>query len=140
MTRRMRSLATLVLLCTSSLAAACVHAATAIGRPEPTTLTSQSLHDTRDDTIATTDTTPLDPAEIEAAQDAAITARLRLRVLADTSLSLAARSCEIDTRHGFVTIRGQATRAERNAISAHAQSTVATAQIDNELEVRDQLP
>ena len=106
---------------------------------QTTILASVSAHDTRDDMVATVDGPPSSPAEVEAARDRAITARIRNRVLADTTLSLAARRCEIETRQGFVIIRGFATRAERAAISDHAQRTVTAAHIDNELQVLDAL-
>ncbi len=134
MTRSLHSLSTLALLGSISLAGACTHQASMISSQ---TTTLASVHDTRDDMVATVDSQPRTPAQLEAAHDAAITARLRRRVLADSTLSFAARRCEIQTRHGFVIIRGYATRSERDAISAHAQRTVATPYIDNELQVLD---
>ncbi len=73
----------------------------------------------------------------EDSHDVDITGRIRQAVVADSSLSLAARNCVIVTQHGHVTLRGDVTRAERDAIVTHAERVAGVTNVNSELHVMD---
>jgi len=99
------------------------------------THTGSAHGDAHADTHGESRPTALDQSED--ASDVDITGRIRQAVVADSSLSLVARNCVIVTQHGHVTLRGDVTRAERDAIVAHARHVAGAANVDSELRVTD---
>jgi len=126
------------------------------GEGHATVTTHDTDHDGTDDTVEThggsahgasdahadahgsSQTTAIDQSEDSS--DVAITGRIRQAVVADSSLSLGARNCVIVTQHGHVTLRGDVTRAERDAIIAHAGRVAGATNVESELHVTDARP
>jgi hyperosmotically inducible periplasmic protein len=78
--------------------------------------------------------TPGDQSESEA--DRTLTQRIRQAVVADDSLSTAAKNIKIITVDGVVTLRGPVQNPQEKAtIAAKAQQIAGTHKVDNQLEV-----
>jgi osmotically-inducible protein OsmY len=78
--------------------------------------------------------TPVDQANNEA--DLAVTQSIRQAVIADDSLSIAAKNVKIITVGGMVTLRGPVkTEGEKARIEATAKGMPGVVQVDNQLEV-----
>ncbi len=73
----------------------------------------------------------------ENAADLEITRHIRAAVMADSSLSFGARNCTIITRDGVVTLRGEVSGVEAQAISGHAQRAPGVSRVENGLSVTD---
>jgi len=73
----------------------------------------------------------------ESAVDLEITRHIRAAVVDDASLSFGARNCTIITRGGVVTLRGEVTGVEAEAISRHAQRAPGVSRVDNDFRVTD---
>lgn len=85
--------------------------------------------------IAPEDTTAIDQSE--APPDLEITRHIRWAVVTDSSLSFSARNCVIVTRGAVVTLRGEVTRAERDAIMAHARDAEGVTRVNDGFQVTD---
>jgi osmotically-inducible protein OsmY len=118
------------------------------GEGHTTVATRDTDHDGTDDTVdahgASTHASaghgasqPTAMDQSEDAHDVDITGRIRQAVVADSSLSLGARNCVIVTQHGHVTLRGDVTRAERDAIVVHAERVAGVTNVNSELHVTD---
>lgn len=118
------------------------------GEGHATVATRDTDHDGTDDTVdshggsahataehGTSHPTAMDQSEDS--HDVDITGRIRQAVVADSSLSLTARNCVIVTQHGHVTLRGDVTRAERDAIVVHAERVAGATNVNSELHVTD---
>lgn len=92
---------------------------------------------THDDAVAQGDAAPTALDQSEDATDVEITRRIREAVVGDSSLSFGARNCVIVTQHGVVTLRGDVTRAERDAIDRHAREVAGVTRVDDLLNVTD---
>lgn len=75
--------------------------------------------------------------QAENAADLEITRHIRAAVVDDASLSFGARNCTIITRGGVVTLRGEVTGVEAEAISRHAQRAPGVSRVDNDFRVTD---
>ena len=91
-------------------------------------------HDGTDDTVvAEDDSAPTALDQSEDSSDVEITRQIRAAVVGDSSLSFGARNCVIVTQHGVVTLRGDVTRAERDAIDRHAREVAGVPRADDML-------
>ncbi|CAN5720422.1 hypothetical protein BH09MYX1_BH09MYX1_00550 [soil metagenome] len=80
--------------------------------------------------------TPMTQDNSEA--DVKITAAIRQRVMADSSLGFNAKNVKIITAGNRVTLRGPvANEHERAAIEAYAKQAAGVTAVDNQLEVKD---
>lgn len=80
--------------------------------------------------------TPLDQSNRP--EDLKVTQDIRKAVIADDSLSMAAKNVKIITAEGTVTLRGAVNSAdEKQKIVAYAKKSAGTAQVVNEIEIKD---
>lgn len=78
--------------------------------------------------------TPMDQSE--SASDIAITAQIRRAIIADDTLSIAAKNIIIVTADGVVTLRGSvSSEAEKSVIEQKARAVVGIVRLDNQLDV-----
>ena len=93
---------------------------------------------TADTVVAEDDSQVTAMDQSESAEDLEITRQIRAEVVGDSSLSFGARNCVIVTRGGVVTLRGDVTSAESEAIERHAQRAAGVLRVDNHLNTTDQ--
>ncbi len=80
--------------------------------------------------------TPLDQSNRP--EDLKVTQDIRKAVIADETLSMAAKNVKIITAEGKVTLRGSVNSAEeKKKIVAYAKQSAGTAEVVNQIEVKD---
>ncbi|MBN8611952.1 MAG: BON domain-containing protein [Deltaproteobacteria bacterium] len=147
----LRTLSVLTALALPVLAIGCSHEQDQSDEPRATRTSSggerrvatrDTDRDGTDDTVTVRDgddgsqLTAMDQSE--SAEDLEITRQIRASVVGDSSLSFGARNCVIITRGGVVTLRGDVTGDESQAIERHAQQAAGVLRVDNNLNVTDQ--
>jgi len=100
-------------------------------------VTRDTDHDGTDDTVAVRDDGPTALDQGESSSDVEITRQIRSAVMGDSSLSFGARNCVIVTQNGDVTLRGDVTAAESDAIERHAHAVAGVTHVTNDLHATD---
>lgn len=100
-------------------------------------VTQDRDHNGTADTVAVQEDQPTAMDQGENASDVEITRQIRSAVVGDSSLSFGARNCTIITNGGNVTLRGDVTGAESDAIERHAHQVAGVTHVTNSLNVTD---
>lgn len=80
--------------------------------------------------------TPLDQSNKP--EDLKITQAIRKAVIADETLSMSAKNVRIITAEGKITLRGMVNSdEEKKTVLAHAKTSAGTAQVVNQIEVKN---
>jgi len=89
-----------------------------------------------------TQTTPPNsgnPPGAQATRDAGITAEIHRALQADQTLSIPARTCNVTTADGVVTLKGKVpTQYDKDTIGALAAGVTGVVRVDNQLEVQSE--
>jgi hypothetical protein len=87
---------------------------------------------------APTSAAPIVTDQSETPDDVAITKRIRQSLMADDTLSLAAKNVAVITARGRVTLRGTVgTVRDKAEIGVRARQIAGTTNVDNQIEVRE---
>ncbi len=113
------------------------HAERTSGDEHTRVATRDRDHDGTTDTAGVQQDQPTAMDQGENASDVEITRQIRSAVVGDSSLSFGARNCTIITNGGNVTLRGDVTGAESDAIERHAHQVAGVTQVTNSLTVTD---
>ena len=95
-------------------------------------------HDGTGDTVGLHhDPRPVATDQSDSPEGLEITRQIRQAVVTDATLSLGARNCVIVTNAGVVTLRGDVTQAEHDAIDRHARSIAGVTRVEDELHIQN---